>query len=253
MVPRRFLAVPVPPQAMTARESCGRTSPRLVAGQVAGRSGKIVVQIAAAINQRHMVGEANGQLDSDPAACGCHYRPRDLSDVRQKISQAHLARSTRPVPASSAPGDRTRRTAVRESSSCPDTAPAPAAKPRKAPDAAIEAVRPQCGRELWALVRVKVSGSREPSRSSDGDFSHAVVTSPPTGGSGFVLMAYRGCLRRSSEIRKPARRSKHQACAGTFLAPAVGLCCMLPWPPCPGIPRGGVCGSTRPAPDGRLP
>src|SRR5450631_1033445 len=24
---------------------------------------------------------------------------------------------------------------------------------------------------------------------------------------------------------------------GTFLAPAAGLCCMLPWPPCPGIPE----------------
>src|SRR5260370_380215 len=25
--------------------------------------------------------------------------------------------------------------------------------------------------------------------------------------------------------------------AGVFLAPAAGLCCMLPWPPCPGIPE----------------
>src|SRR6266436_9758517 len=24
---------------------------------------------------------------------------------------------------------------------------------------------------------------------------------------------------------------------GMFLAPAAGLCCMLPWPPCPGIPK----------------
>src|SRR5258707_4173776 len=24
---------------------------------------------------------------------------------------------------------------------------------------------------------------------------------------------------------------------GMFLAPAAGLCCMLPWPPCPGIPE----------------
>src|SRR5712672_2187598 len=50
-------------------------------------------------------------------------------------------------------------------------------------------------------------------------------------------MACRACLRRSSKIRKSARRSKHQALCRDVLAPAVGLCCMLPWPPGPGIPE----------------
>jgi hypothetical protein len=49
-----------------------------------------------------------------------------------------------------------------------------------------QGTQPQCGRELCALARVNMSGSREPSRSSDDDFPCAVVTSPPTGGSGFV-------------------------------------------------------------------
>jgi hypothetical protein len=50
--------------------------------------------------------------------------------------------------------------------------------------AAIEDVRPQCGRELCALARVNMSSTQEPSRSSDDDFPRAVVTSTPTGGSG---------------------------------------------------------------------
>jgi deoxyinosine 3'endonuclease (endonuclease V) len=52
--------------------------------------------------------------------------------------------------------------------------------------AAIENVNPQCGRELCALARVNMTGTREPSRLSDGDFPRAVVTSPLTGGSGFM-------------------------------------------------------------------
>ena len=54
------------------------------------------------------------------------------------------------------------------------------------PRAAIEDVHPQRGRELCALARVKMSGTREPSRSSDDEFPRAVVSSPLTGGSGFV-------------------------------------------------------------------
>lgn len=50
-------------------------------------------------------------------------------------------------------------------------------------------------RELCALARVNMSGSREPSRSSDGDIPRAVVTSPPTGGSEFMSMACRASLR----------------------------------------------------------
>ena len=111
-------------------------------------------------------------------------------------------------------------------------------------------VHPQCGRELCALARVNMSGSREPSRSSDDDFPRGMVTSPPVGGSGFVSMA---CLRRSSEIRKPDRRSKHQARysgrfrpgRGTVLHAAVAIVSRHS--------RGEVCGSTRPAPDGRSP
>ena len=49
---------------------------------------------------------------------------------------------------------------------------------------AIEDVQPQCGRELCALARVNISGTQEPSRSSDDGFPRAVVTSPPAGGSG---------------------------------------------------------------------
>jgi len=96
--------------------------------------------------------------------------------------------------------------------------------------AAIEDVRPQRGRELCARARVNTSGSREPSRSSGGDFPRVMVASPPTSGSGFVSTACRACLRRSSEIRKSARRSEHQASGrdvsrpggGTVLHAAVG-------------------------------
>lgn len=52
--------------------------------------------------------------------------------------------------------------------------------------AAIEDVHPQGGRELCALARVNMICSQEPSPSSGGDFSRAVATWPPTGGSGFV-------------------------------------------------------------------
>src|SRR5262249_4102210 len=97
---------------------------------------------------------------------------------------------------------------------------------------------PQCGRELWALARVNVSGGREPSRSSDSDFSRAVVTSPPSGGSGFGLPACRGLP--ASIVRRSAGRLGVPSTGpvpGRVLAPAVGLCCTLPWPPCPGIPE----------------
>ena len=48
----------------------------------------------------------------------------------------------------------------------------------------IEDVHRQCGRELCGRARVKMRGTQEPNRSSDGDLPSAVVTSPPAGGSG---------------------------------------------------------------------
>src|SRR6202795_2815874 len=51
-------------------------------------------------------------------------------------------------------------------------------------------------------------------------------------------MACRACLRRSSEIRKSARYFEAPGpVLGAFLVPAAGLCGMLPWPPCPGVPE----------------
>jgi len=45
---------------------------------------EVVVQIPATVNQRLMAGQPDGQLDSNPAACGCHHRPGDLSDMREE-------------------------------------------------------------------------------------------------------------------------------------------------------------------------
>jgi hypothetical protein len=45
---------------------------------------EVVVQGPAAVNQRLVAGQPDGQLDSNPAACGCHHRPGDLSDIREK-------------------------------------------------------------------------------------------------------------------------------------------------------------------------
>jgi len=52
--------------------------------------------------------------------------------------------------------------------------------------AAIKDVHPQCGRELCALACVNMSGTQRTEPSSGDDFPRAVVTSPPTGGSGSV-------------------------------------------------------------------
>ena len=49
---------------------------------------------------------------------------------------------------------------------------------------AIEDMHHSASGELCALARVNMSGSREPSRSSNDDFPGASETSPPTGGSG---------------------------------------------------------------------
>jgi hypothetical protein len=60
---------------------------------------EVVVQVPAAVNQRLVAGKPHGQLGSNPAACGCHHRPGDLSDMREKAGQAQLAGSARLVPA----------------------------------------------------------------------------------------------------------------------------------------------------------
>src|SRR5215831_95686 len=82
-----------------------------------------------------------------------------------------------------------------------------------------------------------MSGSREPSRSSYDDFPRVVAISPPTGGLGFVTgLPGPACVdRRRSASRLGVQCTR--PLLGTFLAPAVGPCCMLPWPPCPGIPE----------------
>lgn len=48
---------------------------------------EVVVQVPAAVNQRLVAGKPDGQLDSNPAACGCHHRPGDLSDMREKTAR----------------------------------------------------------------------------------------------------------------------------------------------------------------------
>jgi hypothetical protein len=60
---------------------------------------EVVVQVPAAVNQRLVVGQPNGQLDSNPAACGGYHRPGDLSDMREETGQAQLAGSACLVPA----------------------------------------------------------------------------------------------------------------------------------------------------------
>jgi hypothetical protein len=64
----------------------------------------------------------------------------------------------------------TRQMRVHDTACRPDTVSGVAARESHA----IEDVHPQCGRELCALARVNMSGSREPSRSSDDDFPRAV-------------------------------------------------------------------------------
>lgn len=55
--------------------------------RAAGRPGRGSCPSPGHVNQRHLAGEPNGQLDSDPAACGCHHRPGDVSDMVEKTGQ----------------------------------------------------------------------------------------------------------------------------------------------------------------------
>jgi len=75
---------------------------------------------------------------------------------------------------------------------------------------------------------VNMNCTQEPSRPSAADVPRAVVTSPPAGGSGSALDACRGPMRRSLEIRKSARRSKHEALCSGCSSPRPGdyaACC----------------------------
>jgi hypothetical protein len=69
----------------------------------------------------------------------------------------------------------------------------------------------QCGRELCALACVDMSGSRQPSRSSDDDFPAPWHQPTHRAAEGSCKWPAGACLRRSSEIRKSARRSQRQA------------------------------------------
>ncbi len=89
--------------------------------------------------------------------------------------------------------------------------------------------------------------------SSDDDFARAVITRPTHRRFGVRVRACRGRLRRYPEIRESARRSKHQALYSGRSSPRPRDCAAC----CRGHRaaafRGGVCGSSRPAPDGRTP
>jgi hypothetical protein len=120
--------------------------------------------------------------------------------------------------------------------------------------AAIEDVHPQCGRELCALACVNMSGTQEPNRSSGDDL--------PVPWSPAHLPAAPGPCETLVEVRcvDPWRSASRLAFGvpgpvpGTFLAPAAGLCGMhAAVATVPRHSRGEVCGSTRPAPDGRSP
>src|SRR5262249_36271072 len=104
--------------------------------------------------------------------------------------------------------------------------------------AAIGDVHPQCGRELCALARVNMSGSRELSRSfRDDSPPGAGLPAPPPAAQGSCNWPAGACLRRSSEIRSRLGAQNIRPSARDVPAPAAGLCGMLPWPPCPGIPE----------------
>jgi hypothetical protein len=76
----------------------------------------------------------------------------------------------------------------------------------------IADVHPKCGRELCAMARVNISGNRERQPVVRPQLSRAGVTRPPADGSGSCKRA--ACVDRP-EIRRSARRSKHQAlCSG---------------------------------------
>src|SRR5215471_12312533 len=80
-----------------------------------------------------------------------------------------------------------------------------------------------------------MSGSREPSRSSGDDFPRAVSPAPAAQVRVNDLPGV-----PASIIGDPQVGSAFTApgpLLGTFLAPAAGLCGMLPWPSCPGIPE----------------
>jgi len=118
--------------------------------------------------------------------------------------------------------------------------------------AAIEDVH-RCGGELCALARVNMIGTQEPSRSSDDDSPQAAVTSYPPSAPGpreSLVEAHRVDPRRSAS-RLGVRRIR--PCARDVPRPGRGTVRHAAAATVPRHSRGGVCGSTRPAPGGRSP
>jgi hypothetical protein len=107
------------------------------------------------------------------------------------------------------------------------------------------------GRESCALPRVDTSEPRPRDRCRSSDDSVCRRGSQPT------PVAPRPRDRPAEAgggDRQVARRPQGRALRlGTSLAPVRGPCGMLPRRPCARHSRGGVRGSTRPAPDGRSP
>src|SRR5260370_22728669 len=106
-----------------------------------------------------------------------------------------------------------------------------------APAAAIEDVHAQCGRELCARACVNMSGTQEPSRSSDDGFAVPWLPAhPPAAPGPREGLAGVRCVDPGRSASRPGVRST-RPCARDVPRPAAGLCGMLPWPPCPGIPE----------------
>jgi hypothetical protein len=81
--------------------------------------------------------------------------------------------------------------------------------------AAIEDVHPQCGRELCALARVNMSGTENWAGRSTTTFPVPWSPAHPPAAQGSCKRRAEARLRRSSEIRKSARRRQRQAlCPG---------------------------------------
>jgi len=78
-VPQSLPARPDPLQATTTRGFAAEHGCDTLRAKLLGDWEEVVVQIPATVNQRLVAGQPDGQLDSNPAACGCHHRPGDLS------------------------------------------------------------------------------------------------------------------------------------------------------------------------------
>lgn len=64
-----------------------------------GDGEQVVVQVPAAINQWHLIGQPDSQLDCDPAGSGCHHRTGQGINMGEEISQPHLAWGSCLIPA----------------------------------------------------------------------------------------------------------------------------------------------------------